>query len=181
MNLKQWSLFALNTVAVINTVAAPLGQAHAQQAVNVTNANPNGQTTLASSSPVAPASNWINDPCWATNAKLSTTFASTTSGGVLVGGISGQKIHVCSLDVGVSSAANLLLIEGTGGTCAGGTSVVVWGGISTTNAFPFGANSGISKGAGVGTLFNTANATNSICVQFSTATLAVVDITYVTP
>lgn len=128
--------------------------------------------------PSAPA-----DPCFA-SAKLTGSFSSTSSGGSIVTAASGKKIYVCQVTVVTSAAAAVSFIEGTGSSvCTGGTTAGDWlnTGITAANGAAFGANGGVSAGAGTGTVFQTATANQNLCLVFSTTNTptVVASVTYV--
>ena len=147
----------------------------------VTNANPNGQATMANSSPVVPASNWIGDPCWATNSKSGAAINLTASGQVITGTAS-KKTWICSIDIVSATAQNIALVEGTGTTCA--TNIFgLAGGTTAATGWNLAANGGLTKGSGVGTVISPsadANATAAnVCLLLSGTGQTSGQITYV--
>lgn len=136
------------------------------QQVTVLGGNPNGQTTLANSQPVAPASNWINDPCWATAAKISVPI-NQTANAQLVAGNAGVKTYVCSIAINSATAQSFALVEGTGTTCATGTAGVIGGTTAATGpSLPAAGN--FTLGAGVGTVaIANAAAGDAVCLYQS--------------
>lgn len=119
------------------------------------------QTSIGGTSVVA-------DPC-VTSVKNYTSVNLTSTSALLVAtGTTGKLVYVCSFTISNGPAANLGLIEGTGGTCAGGTTAGVVGGTTAATGFQFAANSGIGQGNGAGAIWATHNIGNSLCVIAST-------------
>ena len=98
----------------------------------------------------------------------------TTSGNTqLVALVSGQSIYVCSYALVSPGTVNVKFTQGTGTACGTGTSDA-----SATDAWT--AQTGISRGSGLGMLFKT-NAGNALCVNLSATASSPgvgVDVTY---
>lgn len=129
-----------------------------------------GQAAMATSIPVALASNQtVGDPC-TFQTKIPFPISTSTTGSI-ISGVSGKKIYVCSLAFLSNASAIVSLIEGTGGTCAGGTSVAVFGSTNNTAGATFPPSGGMTFGNGAGTVLATANATNALCLLQNTTAL----------
>lgn len=87
---------------------------------------------------------------------------------LLVTGVSGRHVRICSLSLVTAAANNVALISGTGATCGTGTTGMN-GGTSAASGWNFGANGGLSQGSGIGQI-NQTNATgDSVCIVTSAA------------
>ncbi len=113
-----------------------------------------------------------NDPC-SQAAKQTADFVSPVSGGQIVNAAGGGKFtYLCSISIVTSATANVSLLEGTGSSvCTGGTTAGVFlnTGVTVASGAAFAPNSGISVGAGNGTVARNAVANQNICVAFTTA------------
>lgn len=156
------------------------GDASGFQKVNIAaGLNANGQAVMATSAPVAIASDQkVGDPCMF-QAKISTTISSISSTILLVTGVAAKKIYICSLAVTTNGTTVFNIIEGTGATCVTANNAAVIGNTNATAGMPFTVNGGITLGNGAGTIANSATATTGICtLQTVTALLGGV-LTYV--
>jgi hypothetical protein len=111
------------------------------------------------------------EPC-AYQALLYADFEAPSSGGAIIAGTAGQKIHLCGVRIHPSAAANISLIEGTGSSvCTGGTPAGVYlnTGVTAGNGAAFAATGGEATGFGGGTVAETAAAGDNVCVLFNTA------------
>jgi hypothetical protein len=116
------------------------------------------------------------DPCFGS---LKANFPISTAAGTtqLVAGVSAKKIYVCSSLVVSGGVAAVSFIEGTNSSCASPAAVV--GSTTAANGIPLVANAGWQMGSGTGTVAQTANNANYLCLfQSSTAQLSG-NITYV--
>lgn len=87
---------------------------------------------------------------------------------LLITGVSGRHIRVCSYDLQNNAADNVGIISGTGATCGTGSAAIV--GTTAATGYNFAANGGISKGSGIGTVMRTVATGDSICLITSAAT-----------
>jgi hypothetical protein len=89
-----------------------------------------------------------------------------TASGRIITGVSAKKVFVCAIDISVSAADNVALVEGTGSTC--GTSTAgMNGGSTAATGWNFAANTGLTKGNGQGLLTVTATAADDVCLLVS--------------
>jgi hypothetical protein len=96
---------------------------------------------------------------------VSVTSATTT---LMVTGVAGRQVRICSVNLVTAIANNVVLISGTGATCGTGTGAIA-GGTTAANGWNFAANGGLSVGSGFGTVMQTAVAGDSVCVITSAA------------
>lgn len=150
--------------------------------VNVTNANPNGQATAASSSPVVLASNQsVGDPCMfqtKTNTPISTNVVTS----IIVPGVSAKRIYVCSIALIASAATAVSLAEGASNNCVGSAAAVmgVSSGGTYASGMSFAANGGLTSNGG-SSLAQTGTNANFLCLINSAGAGATVsgNLTYV--
>ena len=110
------------------------------------------------------------DPCSST-VKSTADFESGSSGGSIITGNSSKQVYLCSISIVTSTAANVLIDEGTGSSvCTGGTPGPVFLAPDETagHGAAFAANGGIQAGSGVGTVAQTATGGDNVCVVFTT-------------
>lgn len=133
--------------------------------VSVTNANANGQATMANSSPVTLASNQaVADVCTFA-AKTTKPFATSGATNVQVVAPSGStKVYICGMSIIAGAAAHFNVIEGTGGSCTTANELAVIGSTTAGNGASLAANGGWTIGDGNGTIAQTATAANGICI-----------------
>lgn len=94
---------------------------------------------------------------------------STATTTLLITGVTGRHVRICSLSLVTAAANNVALISGTGATCATGTTGMN-GGTTAATGWNFAANGGLTQGSGLGEV-NRTNATgNSVCIITSAAT-----------
>ena len=92
-----------------------------------------------------------NDPC-SQQTKLGAVI-NTTGSLQIIAGTWAKKTYICAIDVVVSVAQNVALVEGTGTACA--TNIFgLAGGTTAATGWNFSANSGIARGAGNGTVYS---------------------------
>ena len=96
----------------------------------------------------------------------------TASTVLVTAGTTSRLIHICSMNMVVSAADNVALIEGTGATCGTGSAGVAGGSTSATG-WPFGANGGLTLGSGLGEVMTTATTGDSLCIISWTASVQV--------
>lgn len=94
---------------------------------------------------------------------------STATTTLMVTGVSGRQVRICSFHVVTAAANNVAWLEGTGATCATGTAGMA-GGTTAASGYNFAANSGIAIGSGIGEVLTTATAGDSVCLITSAAT-----------
>lgn len=148
-------------------------------AVKVTNANANGQATMAGSSPVVIASNQsVGDPCMF---QAKSNFAIATSSGnlQLVAGVAAKKVYICSFHVIAAAAAVISVIEGTGAACTTANEAAVWGSTTAASGESLAANGGMTYGDGQGTVGFTGTAANGLCLLQSGTTALAGNLTYI--
>lgn len=110
----------------------------------------------------------VADPC-VTSAKSYTSINLTSTAALVVAtGTTGKLVYVCDFLVQPAVAANVALIEGTGGTCSGGTTAGVVGGTTAATGLNFAANGGLAQGNGAAAIWATHNTGNSLCILSST-------------
>ena len=138
--------------------------------VDVMTTTSNLYTVLTSATPAG--TNVIgyvsNDPC-SQQTKLGAVI-NTTGSLQIIAGTSAKKTYICAIDVVVSVAQNVALVEGTGTACA--TNIFgLAGGTTAATGWNFSANSGIARGAGNGTVYSPSADTNgsaaNICLLSS--------------
>jgi hypothetical protein len=99
-------------------------------------------------------------------ANVNVVTATTT---LLITGVSGRHVRICSFSLLTVLANNVALISGTGATCGTGTTGMT-GGTTAATGFNFAAGAGIAQGSGLGAI-NQTNATgDSVCAITSAAT-----------
>lgn len=139
-----------------------IGKLTANQSVNV---NQKGGTALAAA-----------DPCEA-NAQLSQSInissATTTR---LIAPASAKKTYVCGMHLMVSAADNIVIEEGTGGTCGSGTAAVEG---DTTTGLSFAANGGIVLPPGPYSHMQTAGTNVDFCFKTSSTAQVTGTVKYV--
>lgn len=107
----------------------------------------------------------IGVPVCDTFKAVSMTSATTT---LMVTGVSGRHVRICSVNLVTAIANNVVLISGTGATCGTGTAGIA-GGTTAANGWNFAANGGITVGSGLGTVMQTAATGDSVCIITSAA------------
>lgn len=148
--------------------------------IPVTNANANGQATMANSSPVVLASNQTAaDPCMF-QAKTNLPISQNGTSSVQLIALSGStSIYVCSLSLIAAGATTVALTTGTGSACVTGNAAVMG---STTaniaNAMSFAANGGLTLGNGQGTVAKGA-ASSELCMILGSNVFVSGNLTYV--
>ena len=106
-----------------------------------------------------------SDPCFG-SAKLTANINLTASGQVITGTAS-KTTYICSIDIVTATAQNIALVEGTVTTCGTGTAGMA-GGATAATGWNFAANGGLTKGAGVGSVYIASNATgDNVCLLLS--------------
>ena len=121
-----------------------------------------------------------NDPC-SQATKLGAPVNLTASGQVITG-TSAKKTYICSIDIVSATAQNIALVEGTGTVCA--TNIFgLAGGTTAATGWNLVANGGLTKGAGVGTVYSPSADTNAaaanVCLLLSGTGQTSGQITYV--
>jgi len=98
-------------------------------------------------------------------ANVNVNTATTT---LIVTGVAGRHVRICSLSLVTALANNVALLSGTGATCGTGTTGMS-GGTTAATGWNFAANGGITQGNGIGVI-NQTNATgDSVCIATSAA------------
>ena len=149
-----WSVTASGTVSALQS---------GPWSTTVTNANANGQATMANSSPVALASNQsVADPCMF-QVKTNVPVSVTTSASVQLVALSGStKIYVCSLGL-IGATATVFSITGGTGTACATSAVAIMGAATATNGMSLTTNGGLTLGNGGVTVASTA-AGSELCI-----------------
>jgi hypothetical protein len=96
----------------------------------------------------------------------STPISITANTRIIIGSASKQT-YVCALNLIVSAADNVALVEGTGSTCGTSTAGVA-GGPTAATGWNFAANGGLTMGTGNGPVISTATAADDLCLLVST-------------
>lgn len=148
----------------------------------VTNTNPNGQATMANSSPVVISSNQsavpialgttatVNDPC-KTSAKITSPISQAASG-VIITHSGTLTTYICGGSFNISDAESVSLTEGTGVTCGTGAAALM-GSTTVANGMALSANEGMSFGNGNASNIISKTAGDDICIlQSGTGRLA---------
>lgn len=94
---------------------------------------------------------------------------STATTTLMVTGVSGRQVRICSFHMVTAAANNVAWLEGTGATCGTGTAGMA-GGTTAASGYNFAANGGIALGAGLGEVLTTATTGDSVCLITSAAT-----------
>lgn len=94
---------------------------------------------------------------------------STATTTLMVTGVSGRQVRICSFHLVTAAANNIAWLEGTGATCGTGTAGMT-GGTTAASGYNFAANSGIALGTGLGEVLTTATTGDSVCLITSAAT-----------
>lgn len=96
----------------------------------------------------------------------STVVINLTASGQEIAGVSGAKVHICSIDLVTSTALNIALVEGSGTVCA--TSPLgMAGGNTAASGWRFAANAIFIKGDGSQDIFTSTVNGNSVCLLSS--------------
>lgn len=103
-------------------------------------------------------------PVCDTYVNVNIVTATTT---LLVTGVSGRHVRICSLNLLAAGADNVGIISGTGATCGTGSAAIV--GTSAATGYNFAANGGIAAGSGMGTIMRTVATGDSVCAITSAA------------
>ncbi len=99
-------------------------------------------------------------------ANTASTPISVTANTQIIPGASGKQTYICHLNLIVSAADNVALVEGTGTICGTGTAGIA-GGTSAGTGWNFAANGGLTMGAGNGAIARTATAADNVCLLVS--------------
>lgn len=94
---------------------------------------------------------------------------STATTTLMVTGVSGRQVRICSFHFVTAAANNVAWLEGTGATCGTGTAGMA-GGTTAASGYNFAANGGIAAGSGFGEVLTTATTGDSACLITSAAT-----------
>jgi len=164
---------ASSGTGTFSVVALLKGILNALQAVIPGNAIGTGSANLFTIGAVANAN---GDPC----SSLATTYVPisvvTATTVQIAAPVSAKKIYVCGLSLFAGAADNVAVIEGTGGTCGGGTVAGVLGGTTTGAGFIFSASTGTNL---VNTGARTATVAQGLCLITSTTGPLTGGLTYV--
>jgi len=104
------------------------------------------------------------DPCQS----IAKTYKpiSLTANTQVITGTAAKQTYFCHIDIVVSAADNVAIVEGTGTTCATST-VGVFGGATAATGWNFAANGGIVTGDGVSAVGATATTADNVCIFVS--------------
>lgn len=94
---------------------------------------------------------------------------STATTTLMVTGVSGRQVRICSFHMITTLANNVAWLEGTGATCGTGTAGMA-GGTTAASGYNFAANAGMAVGTGLGEVLTTATTGDSVCLITSAAT-----------
>jgi len=94
---------------------------------------------------------------------------STATTTLIVTGVSGRQVRLCSFHLSNNAADNVAWIEGTGATCGTGTAGMA-GGTTAASGYNLLANGGLAIGSGFGEVMRTATTGDSVCLVTSAAT-----------
>ena len=100
-------------------------------------------------------------------ANTTSTPVSITASTQIITGTLSKQTYVCALNLIVSAADNVALVEGTGSTCGTSTAGMAGGSIAATG-WNFAANGGLTMGTGIGPVIRTATAADDVCLLVST-------------
>lgn len=148
--------------------------------IPVTNANANGQATMANSSPVVIASNQTAaDPCMF-QAKTNLAISQNGTSSVQLIALSGStSIYVCSLSLIAAGATTVAITTGTGTACVTGNAAVIGSTTSNiANSMSFAANGGMTMGNGQGTVAKGASS-SELCMILGSNVFVSGNLTYV--
>jgi hypothetical protein len=98
-----------------------------------------------------------------TSVPFSIASATTTQ---LVAASASNKVYICSMDIVVAAANNVALVEDNDASCAS-PSAGLAGGVTAATGWNFAANGGLTKGSGVGAVFQTAAVNRYVCLMTS--------------
>jgi hypothetical protein len=99
-------------------------------------------------------------------ANTTATPISITANTQIITGTSSKQTYVCYVNLVVSAADNVALVEGTGSTCGTGTAGMA-GGSTAAAGWNFAANGGLTMGDGRGNIIRTATAADNVCLLVS--------------
>jgi hypothetical protein len=100
-------------------------------------------------------------------AKVSVPFSiSSATTTQLVAASASNKVYICSMDIVVAAANNVALVEDDTSACAS-PSAGMAGGVTAATGWNFAANGGLTKGSGVGAVFQTAAVNRYVCLMTS--------------
>jgi hypothetical protein len=143
---------------------AAFAQSTGNSSMTVTNTNQNGQSTSANSSPVVLSSNQYPDPCVLGTGISAPISLSAATSAIIITHSGTKSTYICHLDIVVSGADNVALIEGNTSLCGTGTYGLA-GGITAATGWNFAANSGIAIGNGAGTVISADHAAgDDVCL-----------------
>lgn len=110
---------------------------------------------------------FVLDPCQTNTKSVAVINMSTATTTRFIAPTSAKKNYICSIVLITNAANNVVLEEGTGGTCGTGTA-----GMSgdTTTGWALAANGGFTVGNGAATVFQTAGTNVDTCFKTSAAT-----------
>jgi hypothetical protein len=94
------------------------------------------------------------------------TAVSITANTRIITGTSSKQTYICAINLIVSTADNVALVEGTGSTCGTSTAGMA-GGSTAATGWNFAANSGLTLGSGTGAVVRTATAADDVCLLVS--------------
>ncbi len=84
----------------------------------------------------------------------------------IITGAASKQTYICSMNLIVSAADNVALVEGTGTTCGTGTAGMA-GGSTAAAGWNFAANGGLAQGTGLGAIAVTATTGDNVCLLVS--------------
>ena len=99
-------------------------------------------------------------------ANTTSTPISITANTRIITGNASKQTYVCALNLIVSAADNVAIVEGTGSTCGTSTAGMA-GGSTAATGWNFAANGGLTMGTGNGPVIRTAIAADDVCLLVS--------------
>lgn len=139
-----------------------------------------GQQTMANSVSVAMASDQqVADPCTFRLKSVAVINIATATTTQLVAASSGNKLYVCSINLGPTGGAdNVALVEDDTSACASPTAGMA-GGTTSGSGWNIAANGGLTFGSGMGMVAVTAATNRYVCLITSAAVQLSGTMTYV--
>jgi hypothetical protein len=99
-------------------------------------------------------------------ANTTSTPISITANSRIITGAASKQIYICSLNLIVSAADNVALVEGIGSICGTSTTGMA-GGSTAATGWNFAANGGLTMGAGNGPVIRTSTLADDVCLLVS--------------
>ena len=110
--------------------------------------------------------NVVADPCQANAKSYAVVNMSSATTTRIIAPVSAKHTYICSMILMASAADNVVIEEGTGGTCGTGTAGIAG---DTTTGLALGANGGFVMGDGLAAVMATAGTNVDFCLKTSSA------------